>query len=272
MKKLFSLFLVTALLLLALPTVCVSAKKAPTIVVNSVNADAGETIKITISVENNPGIICLQLNVGYDSNALKFEGAKEADFKNLTFGPTTKNPFIVTWSDPLAAKNNTTNGVFATLEFTVLDTAIEGKSEIALSYEEDNVFDIGLENVTFNVQNGYVDIKNKNPDKQPSDSSKPTASSQVDTSSKEDTSSKVDTSSEIIGDNQADVPSDEQVSNNSSDQTKDDTTVSDTTSADTTIDTDNNDSQNGWILWVVIAAIAVLSAAFIIVIVKSKKK
>ena len=135
----------------------VSPSISPMFVVSSAIASTGETIKITISTKNNPGIIFLSLEIGYDDNALKLLNHTEGDFKGVTYGPKTKNPFIVTWGDPLKPDNNT-NGVIATLEFEVLDTAPQGKSEITVTPRPDNVFNSDMDAVHFDTKSGYVTI------------------------------------------------------------------------------------------------------------------
>ncbi len=259
MKKTFALILTMILFLSLFPTV-VSAENMPTVIVSNAEAKVGDTVKITVSVQNNPGIMSMQLKIGYDSNALKFEGAEELDFKNLTYGPPTKNPFITTWIEPLITENNTTDGVFVKLEFTVLDTAPNGKSEIAVSYDADEVFDIKFDNVNFNIQNGYIDIKNVDSNQQQDSSPLPTTSSETSSGvvSVDDLSESTTNSSQsqdIVEDASENI-----TTNNATDNvaTEDDEHISDT--------------QNDWLMWVVVAAVMLLGGAFAIVIIKSKKE
>lgn len=264
MKRIFALILTMILSLSLLPTV-VSAQNNPTVTVSNANAQAGDRVKITVSVKNNPGIMCMQLKFGYDADVLKFEGATESDFKGITYGPPTKNPFITTWIDPLITENNTTDGVFVTLDFTVLDTAPNGKSEISVTYDADEVFNIAFDNVAFEVENGYVDINN------------PASNQQQDSVLKPDTSSGQTNSSQLTGNNitQKDDLSKPSInSSNSQDVVTDGSKDITTDNADSSDDNENNNknSQNGWIIWVVIAAVVVLGCSFAIVIIKSKNK
>lgn len=261
MKKLLILFLSLILLVSAIPTVSVSAAKEPTFVVSKEKADAGDTVKVTISTKNNPGIISMKLLVKYDANALELTDAKDGKFNNVVFSDTKTTPFIVNWIDSIHP-NNKTNGTVATLVFKVLDTAPEGKSEISVSYDPDDVFEMtssnDFVNVTFATQNGYVDITNSNATS--NSSSKQETDEDTVSSDDNQTSSNVpdSTYSQILeqiyesADNQS--VSDE-VANNSGDGSV----------------ANQDESQNSWIIWVVIAAVVLLGGAFAVVIMKSKK-
>ncbi len=305
MKRFFSLFLVVVLLLTVVPTFYVSAAKQPTFVISNNKGNVGDTVEITISTKNNPGIISMQVLVAYDGNALKLKKATEGKFSGVSYSAITRNPFIATWIKPLDP-NNDTNGVFVTLEFEILDTAPNGKSEISLSYDPENVFEFNtsakdnFKNVHFEVENGYVDITNPNPPKQPTDSSQTSEPVQNGVSSGEGNSG-----------NQAAQSTQTQSSTESGKQEQDNTyeqmiegllnpsqnaqTESADKNSSTSVDSnaiitdgaiiseDNSDSadvdnadesnsKNDWLIWVVVAAIVVLGSAFTVVIIKSKKQ
>ncbi len=259
MKKLLILFLSLILLVSAIPTVSVSAAKEPTFVVSKEKADAGDTVKVTISTKNNPGIISMKLLVKYDANALELTDAKDGKFNNVVFSDTKTTPFIVNWIDSIHP-NNKTNGTVATLVFKVLDTAPEGKSEISVSYDPDDVFEMtssnDFVNVTFATQNGYVDITNSNATS--NSSSKQETDEDTVSSDDNQTSSNVpdSTYSQIL----------EQIYESANKDNNSQNDVSDNSN------TTGDNSSNGWIIWVVVAAVVVLGGAFAIVIIKSKKE
>lgn len=307
MKRLLSLFLVAVLLLAVIPSFSVSAAKQPAFVVSTADGTVGDAVKITISTKNNPGIISMQLLVKYDDKALKLKKATEGKLKSIAYSPLTNNPFTITWIDPLSP-NNKTNGVISTLEFEILDTAPNGKSEISLSYDPDNVFEYNtsapdnFKNVDFAIENGYVDIDNPNPPKQQEtssqesvDTSSESTSSEVtsnESASSKETSSKVTSSQKVNSTAQSSSESGTQSQDNvyqqmieslisSSNDSKTEngneasTLESEAIITDGAITGDTNvdehESQNGWLLWVVIAAVVVLAGSFAVVIVKNKK-
>lgn len=270
MKKALVLILSVMVLFASLPAVSVAAAKEPTFVVSSQKANAGDTVNITVSVKDNPGIISMKLLINYDSSALQLVDAEKGKFDSIVFGSKENVPFIANWVEPLKP-NNKTNGIITTLTFKVLDTAPQGKSEISLSYDPDDVFEVTKTNefinVDFATQSGYVDITNSNPVKNETASSQTGSNATAsNTESKPNhTHSESDaqdtTGSQIL----------EQFLNSSStQQTNQETTQNNSSSTTPDID-DNTDSQNDWLIWVVIAAVVVLVGAIAVVIIKSKK-
>ena len=69
MKKVLVLLLSVILLFACLPTVSVYAAKQPTFVVSNEKANAGDTVKITVSTKNNSGIISMKLHIKYDKES-----------------------------------------------------------------------------------------------------------------------------------------------------------------------------------------------------------
>ncbi len=284
MKKILSLLLSVILILTIVPAFQVAAANEPTFVVGNAKGEAGDTVKITISTKNNPGIIFLSLEIGYDSNALKLLNHTEGDFTGVTYGPKTKNPFIVTWGDPLKP-NNDTDGVIATLEFEVLDTAPNGKSEVTITYDPDNVFESnelgkdGLKNVHFKAQNGYVDIKNPNPKKPSSSQQSSSVTASVDSETQdmyeqviEDMLNDPDNIKIESDDKNSTTANNSEIITDGAVNTDDNSTNDDVNNNNNDNKNNNNDDQptNSWLIWVVIAAIIVLGAAFVVVILKSK--
>ena len=107
MKKLLCLCAALALLVVAVP---VSAAGEATFAVSDASGKPGDTITVTVSTENNPGIIGLQLAVSYDSNVLELKKAVGGVFSGIGFGPLDKNPVKFNWVDAIHP-DNTTNGV-----------------------------------------------------------------------------------------------------------------------------------------------------------------
>lgn len=266
MKKILALFLTVVLLMSAFSSFSVFAKKTPTFVIGSAKGDAGDKVKITVSTDDNTGIISMKLLVKYDGSALKLIESNEGKFDKIAFSPLDSNPFVMNWIDAISP-NNKTNGTIATLTFEILDTAPEGKSEISLTYDPEDVFDSNFENVKFEVQKGYVDIKNPNP------VSKPLQSNDADTSSEtiNDT-----TTSQLLEqiqnaankDGSASQQEKPTASENQNSQTADinddSSTISDVAGV--------NDGGTGLIIWIVIAvSVVLLGGSFALVIIKSKK-
>ena len=130
---------------------------APAFVVENTTAREGDELTIAIRTERNSGIVSLKLNLIYDAAVLELVSVEEKDFVNMSFGPTENNPFVLNWVDALHP-NNSTNGVVALVTFRVKEGAALGKTEVALSYDADDVYDQNFDNVAFRVENGYVEV------------------------------------------------------------------------------------------------------------------
>ena len=274
MKKVLVLLLSVILLFACLPTVSVYAAKQPTFVVSNEKANAGDTVKITVSTKNNSGIISMKLHIKYDKTALQLVEAEKGKFDSVVFGPKDNNPFIANWIEPLKP-NNKKDGVVTTLTFKVLDTAPEGKSEISVSYDPDDVFDSKFNNVEFAVENGYVNITNPNGDKNTAASSQTASNTTTSDTSVGDTVENDAISSDKVASNTASGGAQSQHTHSQTESVAGDTTANQILEQflDETTQQQNNTtkSQADWLMWVIIAAIIVLGGAIGVVIFKSKK-
>lgn len=252
MKKIIAFCLSIILLLAAFSAVAVSAAAKPTFVVGEAQGDAGDTVTVDVSVAKNSGIVSMKLLIEYDSNALKLTSIEGKDFDNVAFSPLKNNPVIANWIDAIHP-NNTKNGVVARLTFKILDTAPEGKTKLTLSYDPEDVFDLNFNNVTFAVQNGYVDVKNSNADKNITSSN----NTQVSDSSSDTPDT---TYSEIV----------ERFKNST--VSKNDDTGSETQTEVNAVADNTDPNGNQAVIWIIIIVLAaVLVAAIAVFAIKSKK-
>ena len=78
-NKFLAVFMTVAMLLSSLVMVVpIGAETAPEIVVSQASGKAGETVDVTISVANNPGIISLLTNLSYNSDVLEIAKVTDA--------------------------------------------------------------------------------------------------------------------------------------------------------------------------------------------------
>lgn len=154
MKKLLCFCAALALLVTAVP---VFAAGEAAFVVSEVAGNPGDTVQITISTENNPGIVGLQLSVQYDKNVLELKKATGGAFSGVAFGPINKVPFSLNWVDAVHPDNKT-NGVIANLTFVIKDSAPTGKTAVSVSYKQENVFNLAWEDVKFAAKAGGVNV------------------------------------------------------------------------------------------------------------------
>ena len=160
MKRFFAFILATMMIISIVPISPVIALGAATFSVSETKGSAGEEVTLSINVESNPGVVVIGLQIGYDSSVLELKSAAVKDFADTSFGPTTGNPFHVTWEDVLNP-NNTNDGVIAELTFLIKADAPLGDTAVTVSYDEENIFNSNFNNVYFATQNGKVTVVEK---------------------------------------------------------------------------------------------------------------
>ena len=132
------------------------------IVVAGGRCRAGETVDVTISLENNPGVAFMRLSVDYDSNAMKLVEVKDAGILGIEVHSDnlTADPYTLYWENSTIRNNITSNGTAVTLTFEVDENAEEGSYPITVTYDntKDDIMDVDFGEVYFNVINGAVEV------------------------------------------------------------------------------------------------------------------
>ena len=131
------------------------------IVVSSATCNQGKQVKVTISLENNPGIISARLNVHYDSSVMTLVGVEDAGNLGATMHSNQfTNPYVLSWANDTILENITFNGDVVTLVFDVAEDAPFGEYAVSVSYDYDNydICNFEQEKVKFNVVDGVVSI------------------------------------------------------------------------------------------------------------------
>lgn len=126
MKKLISI-LAAAALLLALVVPCGAAEPGKLTVKGT--AENGSLL-LTLSVEQNPGIIATGFEISYDTKVLALTKTENGEIFNRIYVQSqniTDEPYRMLWADVTATADHTQNGVLAKLTFKVLkqNTAAE---------------------------------------------------------------------------------------------------------------------------------------------------
>ncbi|MCL2164941.1 MAG: cohesin domain-containing protein, partial [Oscillospiraceae bacterium] len=123
----------------------------PTINVADASGKVGEIVEVPISIENNPGVAAMLLNVTYDETMLKLVGYEDKGLLNSeAHRPTFASPYTLFWLD-ISGKSD--NGETVTLFFEVL---AEGTSEVSVSYHAKDILNMAFEQLPFGVSNGDV--------------------------------------------------------------------------------------------------------------------
>jgi len=129
-------------------------------IVSDVSGSPGEEVEVTVSIGNNPGIVAACMSLTYDADCLELLSVADNRLLNDgMFSPTTdSNPYAMRWEDSLATSNNTENGVIATLKFRILEECELGESALTLAFRPGEVYDVELNPVPFEIDNGKITI------------------------------------------------------------------------------------------------------------------
>lgn len=168
MKKQLWILLLAAMLLGLLSATAAAAGSTaqstePTFRLSDALARAGDTVQLTLSMEQNPGIVVARLFVAYDADRLDLIGIENTGLLKGYQGKLDDtayeaNPAILYWDDSLSKENNEASGTLAVLTFRVLEDCAPGDIAVTLSYDADDVFDTDMDNVSFRAVNGTIAV------------------------------------------------------------------------------------------------------------------
>lgn len=138
--------------------------KTPTLSVSNVSASAGENnVEVTVSVQNNPGILGMVLSVAYDESALTLTDASIGDAVKDTLNMTKPGEFKsqcrFVWDGEQIQKKDVHDGSIITLKFSVSKSAAAGRYPIDIFFNDGDIVDNDLKQLDFGVVNGSVTLK-----------------------------------------------------------------------------------------------------------------
>lgn len=87
--------------------------------VGSASGKAGDTVTVNVDLTQNPGVIAMALDVGYDEKQLELVDVKNSGVLNGYNSPSTYGggKYTLNWEDGLSETNNNGTGTVATLTF-----------------------------------------------------------------------------------------------------------------------------------------------------------
>lgn len=133
------------------------ASNEPSIVLSSVQGEEGEEVEVALSLNNNPGITALSVNIAYPSEGYELISIENAGLfeSSISTSQLSRNPVTLSWFAADSGNKND-SGDLAILKFKIKDGAKSG--DITLSYDEDNIFNNSMENVSFQTVNGKITV------------------------------------------------------------------------------------------------------------------
>lgn len=159
MRKIFALILSLFMAVCLFFAAETYAAEDVAIKISDAEAESGQTIELSLSISDNPGLCALRLFIGYDSNVLTLE---KAEFTGLFGGGgaevnTALNPFIMVWN--LGTSDFKEDGELAVLRFKVKEGAAAGKTAVTLTSEAGDAFNVNFVDVPLALENGSVTVK-----------------------------------------------------------------------------------------------------------------
>ena len=156
------------------PASKIEAATVPTFSVEKIEgAAAGDEVEVAISVSNNPGIVAATLKVTYDSKLTCINVEDTGILNGYAQAGTYTSPFNLFWEDGLSQDNNTANGVIAKLTFKVADDVANGTYGISITYDPDEVYDVNMDSVAFEISEGGIVVSGAEPTATPSPTATP---------------------------------------------------------------------------------------------------
>lgn len=131
----------------------------PRVEIESLKANAGETIDVKVLVRNNPGINSMKLSISYDTDLTLENVAFSDDIGNLAIASQSlESPMILNFI--YGDKNfDTADYTFAVLTFKISDGASDGLKYVSASYDQENVYNINEYHVEFETVDGGIDVE-----------------------------------------------------------------------------------------------------------------
>jgi hypothetical protein len=249
-------FMMALWLLMSVGSVGVAAGN-PTVALSEAEGNPGQTVSVTIRLEDNPGLISAKVCIGYDSTALELVGYDLGGFpaSGYSTGKLTNQPFVVNFCDGVAAGNYTFEE-FATLHFRIREDAPAGTYPLTISCDfEGDFFNRDWDTVYFGIDEGSITVL------RPGDT----------TSAKPTTSANTADTTATTGDGTAAPTSTATTAVSTAPIGTQSTQNPSTTPSAQSAGTDNTPSDWGWV-WVTLLIVAVFAASVVVVLLIRKKK
>lgn len=132
----------------------------PVIKAKSARGTAGKTVRVEISVKNNPGMWGLDAVLNYDKSVMTLKDVENGtvfDDSAFTKGNLESDSYILSYENPDIA-DVTDDGVLAVLIFEIKDTAEKGNYPVTLKYAPGDIINSDEKMVDFCIVNGGVEV------------------------------------------------------------------------------------------------------------------
>jgi hypothetical protein len=147
----------------------VYAMNTATLSIGQVVGKPGDTVTVNISLDSNPGIAGLGIQVTYDETRLRINSQSAINrglslaflsYVGVNENTYSKSPFSVLW---FGAMNDTSTGTLLSVTFTVQDNAPEGLAYVNVIYRQGDAVNLNEEHIPLSIaQGGVIVSRNDN--------------------------------------------------------------------------------------------------------------
>ena len=134
----------------------------PTVIISNANAKRGNTVTLSVSIVNNPGILGMSLSLSYDENIMQLTKVENGQaFNNVLDMNHSKefgNGCVFLWDGEDISQDQIADGEILKLEFKILDSARVGKTPVVLLDDEEGTVDRDLNTVDLDINSGYITV------------------------------------------------------------------------------------------------------------------
>ena len=151
MKKTMALIMSFMLLMTtAVNLTWAAAADTPVMTVGSVEGYKGDTVTVSVTLENNPGFSAASVKIDFDDTNITLTDAELCgDFAAGAFVSYDNLPYIT-----FVKSKNTTESEFLKLTFTIAESAEPGDISVTVLYAEGDISNTDENDVNFNVVPG----------------------------------------------------------------------------------------------------------------------
>lgn len=152
--------LLTALALLFSLALPVHGEGGISLSLDRVEGKVGEEVSLTLTAQDNPGIVSIQLQLDYDETKLRLVSVSDGGIlgDEIHHQENLVRPYTLSWENYTAEQNFTEDGVLCTLRFRIVDGEEGEEIPVTLSAGEYGVMNYNLADLPCTLTNGSVTV------------------------------------------------------------------------------------------------------------------
>ena len=134
---------------------------SPQIAIESKTVSPGSTVDVSVLFRNNPGVVAVNLWIGYNSDWLTLTNVSDSGILGTPDhgGDKTQVPYHLYWHNDTSRENFSENGTIATLTFQVREDAPADNYPITITPDSAaGMYNVDLKPYTPDIQNGNIHV------------------------------------------------------------------------------------------------------------------